>query len=142
MSRSTRRVGTLVLTVGAVAYLVWKIELGTTLDILRETSLGWFALAVAIMVLTVPVLAARWGWLLRAHGIEERLTWLTRAYFVAYAAGQILPTSLCGEAVRVATSPVSPGPARPRGSRSSPAAGSRRSRAGRPRGSAGRWRPP
>ena len=53
------------------------------------------------MVLTVPVLALRWGWLLRSHGIVERLPWLTRAYFVAYAAGQLLPTSLGGDAVRV-----------------------------------------
>jgi uncharacterized protein (TIRG00374 family) len=101
MSRPVRVVGTLVLTAAAVAYLVWKIELGTTLDILSEANLGWFALAVAIMVLTVPVLAMRWGWLLRAQGIEERLPWLTRAYFVAYTAGQVLPTSLGGDAVRI-----------------------------------------
>jgi glycosyltransferase 2 family protein len=101
MSRSTRIAGTLILTAAAVAYLVWKIELGTTLDVLRETDLGWFAAAALIMILTVPVLAARWGWLLDAHGIHERLRWLTRAYFVAYTAGQILPTSLGGDAVRV-----------------------------------------
>jgi uncharacterized protein (TIRG00374 family) len=47
------------------------------------------------------VLAARWDALLRAHGIHERLPWLTRAYFVAYTAGQILPTALGGDAVRV-----------------------------------------
>ena len=101
MSRPVRVVGTLVLTALAVGYLVWKIDLGTTLDILRDASLGWFALAVAIMVLTVPVLALRWGWLLRAQGIEERIPWLTRAYLVAYVAGQVLPTSLGGDAVRV-----------------------------------------
>src|SRR5207244_684598 len=91
----------LVLTVGAVAYLVWKIDFATTLDVLREASFAWFAAAVAIMVLTVPVLAARWGRLLRAHGIAERLPWLTRAYFVAYTAGQVLPTSIGGDAVRI-----------------------------------------
>jgi uncharacterized protein (TIRG00374 family) len=101
MSRPVRVVGTLVLTAAAVAYLVWKIELRTTIDILSEASLGWFVLAVAIMVLTVPVLAARWGWLLDAQGIHERLPWLTRTYFVAYTAGQVLPTSLGGDAVRV-----------------------------------------
>jgi len=101
MSRQVRIVGTLVLTALAVAYLAWKIELGTTLDVLAETDVAWFAAAVAIMVLTVPVLAARWGWLLRAQEIEEGLAWLTRAYFVAYTAGQILPTSLGGDAVRI-----------------------------------------
>ena len=101
MSRRARLLGTLVLTVAAVAYLVWKIELGTTLDILADANLAWFALSVATVVVTVPVLALRWGWLLRAHAIEEGIPWLTRAYFVAYAAGQILPTSFGGDAVRI-----------------------------------------
>ena len=101
MSRRTRQVGTLVLTAAAIAYLVWKVELGTTLDVLADTDLAWFALAVGIMVVTVPVLALRWGWLLASHTIHERVPWLTRAYFVAYTAGQVLPTSLGGDAVRV-----------------------------------------
>jgi len=101
MTRRTRQVGTLVLTVAAVAYLVWKIDLGTTLDVLADANLGWFAVAVVIMVGTVPVLALRWGWLLAAHAILERVPWLTRTYFVAYTAGQVLPTSLGGDAVRV-----------------------------------------
>lgn len=101
MTRRTRQLGTLVLTAAAIAYLVWKVDLDTTLDVLRETNLAWFALAVAIMVLTVPVLALRWRWLLEAHEIHERVPWLTRAYFVAYTAGQVLPTSLGGDAVRI-----------------------------------------
>ena len=101
MTRRTRQVGTLVLTAAAIAYLVWKIELTTTLDILGDANLAWFALAVTIMVVTVPALALRWGWLLAAHDIHERVPWLTRTYFVAYTAGQVLPTSLGGDAVRV-----------------------------------------
>jgi uncharacterized protein (TIRG00374 family) len=101
VNRTVRLVGTAVLTAAALAYLAWKIDLSTTLDVLAETELGWFALSAAIMVLTVPVLAARWQRLLRAHGIEERVPWLTRAYFVAYAAGQLLPTALGGDAVRI-----------------------------------------
>jgi glycosyltransferase 2 family protein len=101
MTRRTRQVGTVVLTAAAIAYLVWKIELGTTLDVLADTNLAWFALAVTIMVVTVPALALRWGWLLAAHDILEHVPWLTRTYFVAYTAGQVLPTSLGGDAVRV-----------------------------------------
>ncbi len=93
MTRRTRQVGTLVLTAAAIAYLVWKIELSTTLDVLADTNLAWFALATFIMFVTVPVLAWRWGRLLEAHGIYERVPWLTRAYFVAYTAGQVLPTA-------------------------------------------------
>jgi hypothetical protein len=101
VNRSVRVLGTLLLTAAAVVYLAWKIDLGTTVDVLAEMDVGWFLVSVAIMVLTVPVNAARWGWLLRAHAIGEPLPWLTRAYFVAYAAGQVLPTSLGGDAVRV-----------------------------------------
>jgi len=101
LRRRTRLIGTVVLTAAAVAYLVWKIDLGTTLDVVAETNLAWFAASVAIMGFTVPVLAMRWGWLLRAQAIVERLRWMTRAYFVAYTAGQILPTSLGGDAVRI-----------------------------------------
>jgi uncharacterized protein (TIRG00374 family) len=101
LRRTTRILGTLLLTGAAVAYVLWKIDLGTTVDVLRDANLWWFALAVLIMVGTVPVLAARWRALLGAHGVVEPLGWLTRAYFVAYTAGQILPTSLGGDAVRV-----------------------------------------
>lgn len=101
MSRSLRVGGTIVLTAAAIAYLVWKIDLGTTVDLLADADLGWFVLGAAIMILTVPVLAARWGWLLHAQAIHERVLWLTRTYFRAYTAGQILPTSLGGDAVRV-----------------------------------------
>jgi uncharacterized protein (TIRG00374 family) len=101
VTRRVRLIGTLVLTSLAVAYLVWKIDFQTTLDVLRQADFAWFVVSLAIMVLTVPILAARWGRLLRAHAISERLPWLTRAYFVAYTAGQILPTSIGGDAVRI-----------------------------------------
>jgi uncharacterized membrane protein YbhN (UPF0104 family) len=101
VSRPVRVVGTLLLTGVAVGYLAWKIDVGTTLDVLAETEVAWFALAVVIMVGTVPVLAARWSLLLRSHGIVEPIRWLTRAYFVASTAGQFLPTALGGDAVRV-----------------------------------------
>ena len=101
MSRSTRIALTLVLTGLALAYLVWKVDLGTTIDILLDADLAWFALAVAIMVGTVPLMAVRWRWLLRAQGIDDRMTWLTRTYFTSYTAGQVLPTAIGGDAWRV-----------------------------------------
>jgi uncharacterized protein (TIRG00374 family) len=101
VSRRIRIAGTVVLTAAALAYLLWKIDVSTALDVLSEASVGWFLLASAIMILTVPVLAWRWQSLLRAHRIEEHLPWLTRAYFVAYAAGQVLPTAVGGDAVRI-----------------------------------------
>jgi hypothetical protein len=46
-------------------------------------------------------MAWRWQQLLHARGIHDRLPWLVRAYFVAYTAGQLLPTAVGGDAVRI-----------------------------------------
>jgi glycosyltransferase 2 family protein len=46
-------------------------------------------------------MAWRWQLMLRAKDVEEGVPWLTRAYFVSYAAGQVLPTSVGGDAVRI-----------------------------------------
>jgi uncharacterized membrane protein YbhN (UPF0104 family) len=53
------------------------------------------------MIGSVWPMAWRWQQLLRARGIDDRLSWLTRAYFVAYTAGQLLPTAVGGDAVRI-----------------------------------------
>jgi uncharacterized membrane protein YbhN (UPF0104 family) len=50
---------------------------------------------------TVWPMAWRWQRLLVARGIHDRLSWLVRAYFVAYTAGQVLPTAVGGDAVRI-----------------------------------------
>ena len=101
MNRGLRVAATLLLTGLAVAYLVWKIDVGKTADVLAATDLPWFGLAVAIMILTALPMALRWQWLLAARGMPDNFLWLTRAYFVSYAASQVLPTSIGGDAVRV-----------------------------------------
>jgi glycosyltransferase 2 family protein len=102
MNRKLIRVaGTLVFSGLAVAYLLWKIDLGKTVDILGNTRLGWFALALAIMLASVVPMAYRWQLLLRAQHMHEAIPWLTRAYLTSYTAGQILPTAIGGDAVRI-----------------------------------------
>ena len=101
MKRGVRVFATLAFTALAIAYLVWKIDIRQTADVIAEASPWWFLLAVAIMTLTVVPMAERWRRLLKSQGMHERLPWLTRAYFVSYTAGQILPTSLGGDAVRI-----------------------------------------
>ena len=101
MSRPVRVAATLALTALAVAYLIWKIDLRETIDVLADADPWWFLLAVAIMILTVIPMAERWRRLLRSQGMYERVPWLTRAYLVSYTAGQILPTAIGGDAVRI-----------------------------------------
>jgi uncharacterized protein (TIRG00374 family) len=93
--------GTAVVTGLCTAYILWQIDVSKTLHILGNASVGYFFASLAIMVVTVWPMAWRWQWLLAARGIPDRLPWLTRAYFTAYTAGQILPTSVGGDAMRI-----------------------------------------
>jgi uncharacterized protein (TIRG00374 family) len=99
--RLARIAATLVVTGLCTAYILWKIDVSRTVHLLAHASVGYFLGALAIMVLSVWPMAWRWQQLLRARGIEDRLQWLVRAYFVAYTAGQVLPTAVGGDAVRI-----------------------------------------
>ncbi|HEX6680463.1 MAG TPA: lysylphosphatidylglycerol synthase transmembrane domain-containing protein [Gaiellaceae bacterium] len=99
--RLIRLSGTLVVTGLCLAYIVWKIDIRRTVHVLVHAQFVYFAAAVAIVVVSVWPMAWRWQQLLAAKGIHDRLGWLTRAYFVSYTAGQILPTAVGGDAVRI-----------------------------------------
>jgi glycosyltransferase 2 family protein len=101
MSRRLRVALTLLVTGLATAYVIWKIDLSRTIEILGDTNVAYFAGAVALALVTTWPMALRWKWLLDAKGIHDRLNWLTRAYFVSYAAGQVLPTAIGGDASRI-----------------------------------------
>jgi glycosyltransferase 2 family protein len=101
MSRPIRLLVTLAVTALCVAYILWKIDLARTVDVLKDADPALFALAAAIMIVTTVPMAWRWQQLLAARVIREPLSWLTRTYFIAYTANQVLPTSLGGDAVRI-----------------------------------------
>ena len=67
----------------------------------RTRTPAWWLASLAIMVGSVWPMAWRWQRLLAARGVHDSLRWLVRSYFVGYAAGQVLPTSLGGDASRI-----------------------------------------
>jgi glycosyltransferase 2 family protein len=99
--RLVRILLTLALTSGCLAYILWQLDVGRTVDILLDSHLGWFLGALAIMLGGVPPMAYRWKKLLEARGIRESLGWLNRAYLTAYTAGQVLPSAVGGDAYRI-----------------------------------------
>jgi uncharacterized protein (TIRG00374 family) len=91
-----------VVSAGVIAYLLWQIDVARTIDLIGSSN-GWDLLgAYAIFLATTWGMAWRWQALLASKGIHEPLGWLTKLYFVGYAAGQVLPTSIGGDAVRIA----------------------------------------
>ena len=101
MRRLWRVGATLVVTGLCTAYILWKIDLRRTGHVLAHARVGWWLLAVGIMVVSVWPMAWRWQRLLAARGVHDSLGRLVRTYFVGYAAGQVLPTALGGDASRI-----------------------------------------
>ena len=101
MSRSLK-VSLQVLVSGAIfALLLWQIDLGQTLDILRDSRWAYVAASLAIFLATTWLMAWRWWVLLAARDVHEPYHGLVRMYFVSYAASQVLPTAVGGDAVRI-----------------------------------------
>jgi len=101
MRRLLRAVGTLALGGLCIAYILWKIDLGETAHVLANVNIPDFLLATAIAIGAVLPLTWRWQQLLAARGVHERYGWLLRTSFTSIAIGQVLPTSLGGDASRI-----------------------------------------
>jgi glycosyltransferase 2 family protein len=102
ISRPVRITLQVLVSAGVLAYLIWQINLGETIDLIAAAN-GWYLLAAYVIFLVTTVgMAWRWKALLASKGIHEPLSWLTKIYFVGYAAGQVLPTSIGGDTVRIA----------------------------------------
>ena len=99
--RPVRVIGGVVVTGLCIAYILWQIDVGQTLHVLRNAKLEYFFAAIAIMAGSVWPMAWRWKQLLKARGIHEDLLWLVRAYFTSYTVGQVLPTSIGGDGWRM-----------------------------------------
>ena len=101
MSRRIRIALQLAVSGGLLALLLVQIDVPRTADLIRSSDAALVGLALAIFVVTTWLMAWRWQLLLASRGIDEPLGWLTRLYFVGYAAGQVLPTAVGGDAVRI-----------------------------------------
>ena len=96
-----RLAGTLIVLALATTYILLKVHVRKTAHILGSASVPWLLLSAVLTLVTVPGMAWRWQKLLAVRGVHERVEWLTRAYFVSYAVGQVLPTSVGGDASRI-----------------------------------------
>ena len=61
----------------------------------------WLSLSAFLTIVTVPPMALALAAAARGARHRRGMPWLTRAYFVSYAVGQVLPTSVGGDASRI-----------------------------------------
>jgi glycosyltransferase 2 family protein len=101
MRRSLRIAATLAVLGLASSYVLTRIDIHETAHIVGTAQPGWVALAALLALSMTFPMAWRWRLLLRARGINEGTLWLARAYFVGFAVGQVLPTSVGGDASRI-----------------------------------------
>jgi uncharacterized protein (TIRG00374 family) len=101
MTRPLKLTVQLLVSGGVIAFLLWQIDLQQTVDIIRSSDWAYVLASFVVFVGTTWLMAWRWGLLLGAKGVHEPFSWLLRMYFVGYAAGQVLPTAVGGDAVRI-----------------------------------------
>ena len=91
----------LLVSAGVIVLLLSQLDVTQTVDLLRSGEYAYVIAALAIFVSTTWLMAWRWQLLLASKGIREPLAWLTKLYFIGYAAANVLPTAVGGDAVRI-----------------------------------------
>ena len=89
-----------IISVGALAFLFWRIGLGETLAVLRRADLRYLLAAFLLFTLSLGIRAVRWFLLLRALDPAVPFGRLLRLYFVGQFFSSFLPSQFGGDVVR------------------------------------------
>ena len=90
----------LFVSVGALALIIWQINLPEALKELREAELGLLLIAALLFALSLVIRAGRWLLLIRSLNPHVPFVRLLRLYFVAAFFNTFLPSSFGGDVVR------------------------------------------
>lgn len=88
------------ISVGALGFLLWRIGLGATLDVLRGADLRLLLAALGLFALSLVIRAFRWAVLLRALDLRVPFRRLVHLYFVGQFFSSFLPSQFGGDVVR------------------------------------------
>ena len=95
----------LVVSAALLALLISKIDFDAAVPRQRHFStLAWFALALATAGLGIVLSAWRWQRVIQAFGIHVPLRTLTTHYFAGQFVGNVLPSTIGGDVLRVTRS--------------------------------------
>lgn len=90
----------LLVTLALLAVVALQVDWAAFLERVSGGSIGWLAVALALVVAALAMGALRWGWLLSAAGIHLTAGEVARVYAVSTFASTFLPTSIGGDVAR------------------------------------------
>ncbi len=90
-----------VISLGLVALLLARSDVGSLWSLARGANLLWIAGAAAAYAAMIAVSAWRWGLLLRAQGVHATTGRLAESFLVATFFNNFLPSNIGGDVVRV-----------------------------------------
>jgi uncharacterized protein (TIRG00374 family) len=91
----------LLIGLGLVVLLVWKVGLDKLLNSIKEVTVGGYLAALVAYAGGEAIRTVRWQWLLRAVGAEFRLWRLVKLQFIGAFFNHFLPTSVGGDGLRI-----------------------------------------
>ena len=95
----------IVVSVALLAILIAKINLDSAVPQHRSVwTLAWFGLALASAGIGIVLSAWRWQRVIDAFGVHVRLRVLTTHYFAGQFVGNVLPSTIGGDVLRVTRS--------------------------------------
>src|SRR5436190_7844733 len=88
-------------SVGLLALLFSRVDVGRLWSVARQASPAWLAIALLLYFGMVLASAVRWGLLLRAQHVRLSYGFLTQSFLVATFFNNFLPSNIGGDVVRV-----------------------------------------
>lgn len=87
---------------GLIVYLVWQADPRAVWASWQNVSPGWLLAALLLQFVAVAANAAKWQLQLRVRGVRQPYGWLLGAFLAGQFANNFLPTTIGGDALRVA----------------------------------------
>ncbi len=101
MNRNLQQLLKIVISVGLITFLVWKISPGRLIPHLRNMNLPFLLCAVAVFLISSCLGSLQWHLLLRAGGIRLTPAKTFRLYFVGLFFNNFFPTNVGGDAMKI-----------------------------------------
>lgn len=88
-------------SIGLLALLFSRVDLGRLWSVARQASPAWLAAALLLYFAMVLASTLRWGILLRAQHVRLPYRFLTQSFLVATFFNNFLPSNIGGDVVRI-----------------------------------------